>query len=225
MWRRVNYGLWELMPQDALELQDAVNSTTANGDTPLMIAAERGHVGFVKTLLAHAAIKINEVDVDGNSALCRAVNAGQMATIQSLFGAADINVTLGTPLHIALELGHASIIDALLDRNDLDINAFRDNLALRLFLMSDFDLGLLKKMLKRPDFLPRFLRSPYPKLENTITILSEDTDIMTNEELHNFPLVIKTLAEDFWTRGQRNKRDRYLCWVWNRLASKDGALG
>lgn len=69
------FSIWQLMPQDTKQLQDQINSKTVNRDTPLMIAAERGNVDFAKTLLADPAIKVNEVDVDGNTALCRAVNA------------------------------------------------------------------------------------------------------------------------------------------------------
>lgn len=212
------YGLWELMSQDGIELGNEVNSTTANRDTPLMIAAERGHVEFLSALLAHPATKVNEVDVDGKTALCRAVEASQASTVRCLLAANDINVTLGTPLHLALDLGGAEMIGVLLGQKNLDINACRNGLtALASVLKDEVNLGLVRRILQRDDILPRFLKQPYAHgVGNAIGILTEDTDIMTDQELlQDFPLTVKALVEDFWARGLRDKRDRCLSWAWS----------
>ncbi|KAK0732056.1 hypothetical protein B0H67DRAFT_655241 [Lasiosphaeris hirsuta] len=156
--RVLRFGLWELMPRDALQPRGDVNSKTANGDTPLMIVP-------------------------------------------------DINVALGTPLHIALDLRDVGVIDALMNRRDLDINSFRrNNLALTNTFVTAMNLDTVDTILKREDLLPRFFRPPYPSLENEVLILLEDIYIMTHRGLHDFPLIIKALAQDCWTRGQRDKR-------------------
>jgi len=217
------------MPQDTKEMQDQVNSRTANGDTPLMIAAERGHVDFVKTLPANPTININEVDVDGHTALCRAVSAGQMDAVQSLLEAPNINVTLGTPLHIALELDETRIADTLLDRKDLDINAFRDNFLAICQATTDttWIFGHLKRIGKRKDIIPRFVRQPYYPLSSSLFFLDNSDAYMlllTNEGLGEYPGTIKALAENFWARGQKSNRDRYLSWLWDWLVASDNKL-
>ncbi|KAK4448704.1 hypothetical protein QBC34DRAFT_495090 [Podospora aff. communis PSN243] len=164
------FGLWGLMPSNVGDLRAAINSTTRNGDTPLMIAAERGHVDFVRVLLANPATMINETDVDGNTALCRAVYDGQLAAAQTLLAeGSGVNATLGTPLHAALQLAKVNITRALLSCPDLDINAF--------------------------------------------PIMEENADIMTREELENWRLIIRSLAEELGIRGERHPRDRCLSWA------------
>jgi len=214
------YGIWELMPHDPFELQAELNSTTENGDTPLMIAAERGHIVFVESLLAQQSLNLNEVDLDGNTALCRAVNTGQSSIFHVLLEHPGVNVTFGSPLHFALSLGATDMIKALLTRKDLDINAFWDKTALHESMYNNLNFQFVKSILKRDDLLPRFLRTPYPRLDYTIVILNEDSDIMTYQELQDFPQIVRALAEDFWVRGQRNQADRCLGWFWSWVLDK-----
>ncbi|WP_174481159.1 ankyrin repeat domain-containing protein [Spiroplasma endosymbiont of Danaus chrysippus] len=46
-----------------------VNYSDQSGYSPLMIAAKNGHLDIVKTLLAHNNANIDDVDVNGNTAL------------------------------------------------------------------------------------------------------------------------------------------------------------
>lgn len=65
-----------------------VNVQNANGQTPLHIAAQHGHIGIVRLLLASKFIDVNIQDHRG-----------------------------ATPLHLASENGHAMVVTLLVEHN------------------------------------------------------------------------------------------------------------
>ena len=100
----------------ALLLNGADKDAQGNdGVTPLMIAAARGHLSIVGSLLA-AGANMDTADAP----LCAATIEGHLPIVESLLAAgADVNIrsatSRSTALHCAAELGHDRILSALLE--------------------------------------------------------------------------------------------------------------
>jgi ankyrin repeat protein len=72
---------------------DANKASTDNGTTPLYVAAEKGHVGLVRSLLeSGAGVDVNAARSDGK----------------------------GSPLSVACQLGHCKIVSLLLDHGAVE---------------------------------------------------------------------------------------------------------
>ncbi|KAF2645322.1 ankyrin, partial [Massarina eburnea CBS 473.64] len=106
-----------------------VNTTDANGRTPLYWAAWRGDVSNVKELISHGA-NVNIEDYEGFAPLARAAQAGHLSTVRVLLRAnALIDTTTSSwgyqPIHLACENepnGH-KIVKELLDKG-ANLNAY-----------------------------------------------------------------------------------------------------
>lgn len=222
------YGLWELVPPNNDQFAAQLSSTTINRDTPLMIACEQGQDDFVRKLMAQSLVDINAVDIDGNTALCRAAIADKLSTVQLLLEHPEVDINLGNPIQVTLSVSTASslpilILKAILHDARLDINAFGlDSLPVPPLRKAVQELRIqeVQAILEREDIEPRLFRNPYPTLENSIAVLIEDTDIMTAEELQAFPAMIKEIAEYFWRKGKNDPQQRYLKWLWTWVCGK-----
>ena len=95
-----------------------VNARTNNRDTPLMIAAKKGHVNAVTSLVKCGA-NVDLQDKDGQTALDLALYGSDVSSeiLSCLIGSgADVNARTnnrGTPLMIAAENGHINAVTSL----------------------------------------------------------------------------------------------------------------
>ncbi|KAH6886063.1 hypothetical protein BKA70DRAFT_1336476, partial [Coprinopsis sp. MPI-PUGE-AT-0042] len=84
-----------------------------------ILAANNGHEGIVKQLLAHSDVQVNSVDNEGWSALIMAANQGDERIALLLLGMPHINTVLKTTdsghtaMSIALDGGHDGIVRLL----------------------------------------------------------------------------------------------------------------
>ena len=94
----------------------SVLATTRNGDTPLHIAAARGHKECVDALLQlNAPIMLG--NADGKTALHIACEKGHASIVKIVGKKASLIATTkdgDTPLHIAAAMGHEECVEALL---------------------------------------------------------------------------------------------------------------
>ena len=114
-----------------LEQQDDTKVEPDSGDmweqTPLLYAAERGHMAVVKLLLERADVDINRTDSSGNGPLSYAVMKGHVAIVQLMLAKDEVDVNSKnergrTPLLYAAERGDVEVVKLLLERADVDIN-------------------------------------------------------------------------------------------------------
>ncbi len=89
-----------------------------SGRSPLLQAAQSGHIKIVELLLAKGA-KIDAVDQLGLTPLFLASAKGHIHLVQKLLeNGANINLptkNLSTPLHVAAENGHIKVVELLLE--------------------------------------------------------------------------------------------------------------
>jgi serine/threonine-protein phosphatase 6 regulatory ankyrin repeat subunit B len=97
-----------------------VNLTDNTGLTPLMIAAEKGHLTTVQALLSTPGIDIDDKTTDGVTALYFAAINGKEDVVKALIDkGADVNLTDNdgqTPIMAASSLGYLTIVQAFFDR-------------------------------------------------------------------------------------------------------------
>jgi ankyrin repeat protein len=97
-----------------------VNIARINGWTPLMFAAEKGHLTITQALLSAPRIDINAKKPDGATALHVAVNQGKDDVVKALIKqGADVDITDNdgqTPMMVANSLGYMTIVQEFFDR-------------------------------------------------------------------------------------------------------------
>ena len=67
-----------------------INSPNWNGDTPLLVAARRGHCKVVKLLLKKEEIEINQPNVAGDTPLSAAADGRNGSIVNLLLGTEEI---------------------------------------------------------------------------------------------------------------------------------------
>ena len=96
----------------------AINQAMANGATPLLTSAQKGHLPVVTALLA-AGAAINQTNANGATPLYLAAQNGHLPVVTVLLDAgAAINQAVPggtTPLYIAAQKGALPVVKALLD--------------------------------------------------------------------------------------------------------------
>ena len=99
-------------------------TTDDNGNTPLLTAAEEGHVNIVEYLLGKDVYSVNAHNIQRRTALHLAAEKGytdivtQLIKVRASFNRRDVDGsghTNDTPLHLAVREGHATTTLALLE--------------------------------------------------------------------------------------------------------------
>ncbi|KAK2807284.1 hypothetical protein FQN50_005437 [Emmonsiellopsis sp. PD_5] len=124
-WRQEN-------AQCLYDLGAKVHYKTTDGETPLMIASTRGYTQIVKDICQDAnAAYINTRDrVYGLTALALACENNHIDTVTELIRHKEIDPNIPasgyrgyTPLHFAVRSGEIKILEALLERQSIDLAA------------------------------------------------------------------------------------------------------
>lgn len=188
-----------------------LNCRTLQGETPLIIASKYGHKDFVDFLLSGPfGVQANAVDSRGRSSLLWAVAKDQLDVVKVLMTYPVVDVNQGCPILEAVKYRKLDICARLIQRADLNINATSgdgDTVFDLLFYRDDIRLDLVKVILQRVDLDPR-----EGKVDVKILILESDEDIMTDEELMTFPLIIREVAALCVRRSRLENGDTFLNW-------------
>ena len=94
------------------------------GQTPILLAAERGHEGVVKLLLGRKDVKSETPDNGGRTPLCWAARNGREGVVRILLEQEDVSPDNSdnngpTPLCWAAQNGHEGVVKILLEREDV----------------------------------------------------------------------------------------------------------
>ncbi|MBR5887848.1 MAG: ankyrin repeat domain-containing protein [Akkermansia sp.] len=107
-----------------------VNTTRANGQTPLYMAAWKGHADCVRALLSVKGINVNPAHKEyEQTPLYMAAWKGHADCVRALLSVKGIDVNLAhkeygqTPLYTAAWKGHADCVRALLSVKGINVNA------------------------------------------------------------------------------------------------------
>jgi ankyrin repeat protein len=98
------------------------------GRTPIMWAAENGHVSVVKLLVDRTDVEADFKDQRGKTPLSYAAENGHEAVVKLLIDRADVDTdskdSYGrTPLSYAARNGHEAVVKLLIDRADVDTDS------------------------------------------------------------------------------------------------------
>ena len=114
---------------DSLLSQSAnVNLKNGDGETPLLIAAQRGHEEVVKLLLERIEVNADSMDKDNQSPLSYAAAGGHEKIVKLLLDRNDVKADAKdlynrSPLSYAAEQGYETVVELLLKRNDVKANS------------------------------------------------------------------------------------------------------
>lgn len=92
-----------------------------------LLACDTQNIYVVESLLSKSSIKVNEQDINGNTALMIACRNGSTCCVELLLNNLDIDCNLTdnnglTALHIACSEGHSAIVKMLIYQPYLDVN-------------------------------------------------------------------------------------------------------
>ncbi|PPQ96354.1 hypothetical protein CVT26_005041 [Gymnopilus dilepis] len=130
---------------------------TSRKRTPLILAAEQGHVEIVEYILSQGGVNVNAMDVSGRTALHEATLYSHEAIVRLLLShrGLDINIKSRpgrTVLHEACRVGHEAIFRMLLSHPGVDVNA--EGKSGRTALHEAAEMGhivIIKELLSLPD--------------------------------------------------------------------------
>ena len=121
------FGIVEIVA-GFVEMEDCdINQTDSKDCTPLMWAAQNGHEGVVKMLLARNDVNPEKPDKHGQTPLCSAAENGHEGVVKILHGRDNVNpdkpgIYERTPLGFASWSGHERVVKVLLGRDDVNPN-------------------------------------------------------------------------------------------------------
>ena len=111
--------VYRLLASDKVRPNQGMTLAKLRGSTPLIAAAERGHVQAALALMTDPRVDPNQARADGVTALFSAILQGHEPFVMSLLADPRVdpnqaNINGETPLYIAAKKGHTSIVTALL---------------------------------------------------------------------------------------------------------------
>lgn len=133
------------------------NNTTANGETPLFIAAQNGHSDMVDLLLHHPTIEINKtLYTDRATALFVAAQNNYAQIVDLLLHQNNIDpnkerTDKTTPLYMAAAQGHMEVVTKLLAHPKTDPNKANNNGETPLYMATaQGHMAVVTKLLVHP---------------------------------------------------------------------------
>lgn len=94
-----------------------INHLNSDGETPLMLALQRGQISTISALLEHPSINVNLLNSKGESPLHSAVQKGSEEIVKLLLkknpNINQVNSTNKTPKDLAVEMGFDKIAELL----------------------------------------------------------------------------------------------------------------
>ncbi|KAF8535579.1 ankyrin repeat-containing domain protein [Trichophaea hybrida] len=203
------YGLYTVV-QKLLQQSDLeVDSRDMLGQTPLFIAAKKGHEAVVKILLEREDVNVNSRDNNcERTPLFIAAAEGHRDVVKILLERDDVDVNLCTEYGVTPVLvtncGHNAVVKMLLDRSDVDVNCMDVGDQTPLATAADRGHELIVKMLLERDDIdvnsrgyneasPLFIAAKEGH-EAVVKILLErdDVDVNSRNELKETPIIIAT---------------------------------
>ena len=118
----------EIAVRKLLEKGADVNARRSTDDaTPLYLAIDRGHEGVIRVLLEAEDIDVNANNGEETLLHAAARMGNEVAVRKLLEKGADVNARRSTddatPLYLAIDRDHESIVIVLLEAEDIDVNA------------------------------------------------------------------------------------------------------
>ncbi|KAL7820162.1 ankyrin repeat-containing domain protein [Trichoderma aethiopicum] len=118
-------GIGEAPSNDILRQRQALLTSSANfkGATPLLLAAEGGHMAVVERILRCPGVDLDHVDIDGHTAVDWAARKGHTEIVSLLLERPELTVDWNTvdrrvnPLCLAVEYGHEETARRILERH------------------------------------------------------------------------------------------------------------
>jgi ankyrin repeat protein len=116
-----------------------VNQANNHGVTPLLIAAQKGHLEVVKYLVTQGQAAVNQATNDGATPLLIAAQKGHLEVVKYLVaqGKADVNQAYedsATPLFVAAQEGHLEVVKYLVAQGQAAVNQADEDGATPLFV-------------------------------------------------------------------------------------------
>jgi len=106
-----------------------VNPVTENGDTPLLVSSENGHLQVVEYLIENGE-DVNRGNIDGATPLLTSSHEGHLPVVEYLIKhGADVNqmnIDGATPLWMSLQTGHLQVVEYLI-KHGADVNLAKNN--------------------------------------------------------------------------------------------------
>ncbi|KAH4217774.1 hypothetical protein HBH70_194640 [Parastagonospora nodorum] len=129
-----------------------VDSKDSNGQTPLSLAAARGHEAVVKVLVKREDVKADSKDNNGRTPLWWAAGGGHEAVVKVLVERDDVEADLKdnnshTPLLWAAFRGHEAIVKMLVEREDVKADLKDSNSRTLLLLAAERGYEAVVKVL------------------------------------------------------------------------------
>ncbi|KAL7267013.1 hypothetical protein RUND412_010412 [Rhizina undulata] len=105
-----------------------IDSGNYANETPLYVAAKKGHDAIVKLLLEKEGVNINYKVYADQTPLCIAVGWGQVAAVKLLLEKAGVDINSKdrngeTPIWVVAIKGYVMVVKLLLEKEGLDINS------------------------------------------------------------------------------------------------------
>ena len=167
------------------------------GQTPIFLAAERGHEGVVKLLLERQDVKPDLTDRYGLTPLLYAMSMGHKGVVKLLLGRKDVKLDTTNrysfaPLFYAVLMKREGVVKLLLERETFSINR-RDNNGQTPLLSAtkEESEGIVGRLLRRRDINPNMrskagttplLRASCMGHEVIVKLLLEREDVNPNIE-------------------------------------------
>ena len=147
-----------LLATPDLARQLLVNEPGSHGfpwQTPLSVAAEKGHTATIIALLTTPGINVNQATKHGRTPLLLAAQNGHHEAVTALLSCPEIKVNQvdgegNTPLYYAVQKAHAQVVAALVASPHTDVNKTVNNGTYLTFAAKAGNADVVTKLLAAP---------------------------------------------------------------------------